>query len=343
MAANINRVVLVGNLTRDPELRHTPGGTPVCSLRIAVNSRRKRRVAATGSTSRTTSASPSSATRPRAARSTSSKGRPVAVDGRLDWREWEAKDGGGKRESVEIVAESVQFLGSRGDGDGAAAAAATSSCRQVPAPRAEPTSRQQPTTTSRSRRGMAPRERQQAQQRKRPGGPAGAIKRRNCFFCKEKVAEIDYKNVSQLRRYISEKGKIRSRRITGACRRHQVQVATGREAGARDGAPAVRRRGRRRPRARRRPRPPRPRGTLMEVILLKDVEKVGLRGDVVSVARGYARNFLLPAQARRGGDGGAGGRAAQARRPAGAARGEDRRRGAGDRGEARRRPSCAST
>ena len=41
MAANINRVVLVGNLTRDPELRHTPGGTPVCSLRVAVNTRRK--------------------------------------------------------------------------------------------------------------------------------------------------------------------------------------------------------------------------------------------------------------------------------------------------------------
>ena len=63
------------------------------------------------------------------------------------------------------------------------------------------------------------------QQRKRPGGPAGAIKRRNCYFCKDKVAEIDYKNVNQLRRYISEKGKIRSRRITGACRRHQVQIA----------------------------------------------------------------------------------------------------------------------
>jgi small subunit ribosomal protein S18 len=53
------------------------------------------------------------------------------------------------------------------------------------------------------------------------GGP----KRRNCFFCKEKIDEVDYKNVTQLRRYISEKGKIRSRRITGACRRHQVQVA----------------------------------------------------------------------------------------------------------------------
>jgi len=71
---------------------------------------------------------------------------------------------------------------------------------------------------------VAPKERTQT--RKRPGGPAGAIKRRNCFFCKDKIAEIDYKNVNQLRRYISEKGKIRSRRITGACRRHQVQVAT---------------------------------------------------------------------------------------------------------------------
>src|SRR5438477_8720331 len=67
--------------------------------------------------------------------------------------------------------------------------------------------------------------RERAPQRKRAGA-ATAVKRRNCFFCKEKVAEIDYKNVTQLRRYISEKGKIRSRRITGACRRHQVQVAT---------------------------------------------------------------------------------------------------------------------
>ena len=67
--------------------------------------------------------------------------------------------------------------------------------------------------------------RERTQQRKRPGGPAGQVKRRNCFFCKDKIDEIDYKNVNQLRRYISEKGKIRSRRITGACRRHQVQVA----------------------------------------------------------------------------------------------------------------------
>jgi small subunit ribosomal protein S18 len=50
--------------------------------------------------------------------------------------------------------------------------------------------------------------------------------RRNCHFCREKVEEVDYKNIAQLRRYISEKGKIRSRRITGACRRHQVQIGT---------------------------------------------------------------------------------------------------------------------
>ena len=72
---------------------------------------------------------------------------------------------------------------------------------------------------------MARERTQQQQGRKRPAGAATAIKRRNCYFCKEKVAEIDYKNVNQLRRYISEKGKIRSRRITGSCRRHQVQIA----------------------------------------------------------------------------------------------------------------------
>ncbi len=61
--------------------------------------------------------------------------------------------------------------------------------------------------------------------RKRPGAPSGPIRRRSCYFCKEGIDEIDYKSVNQLRRYISEKGKIRNRRVTGACRRHQRQVA----------------------------------------------------------------------------------------------------------------------
>ena len=116
MAANINRVVLVGNLTRDPELRHTGGGTPVCSLRIAVNSRRRDESGQWADKPNYFSVSVFGNQAESCAQYLS-KGRPVAIDGRLDWREWEAKDGGGKRESVEIVAESVQFLGSRGDGE----------------------------------------------------------------------------------------------------------------------------------------------------------------------------------------------------------------------------------
>jgi small subunit ribosomal protein S18 len=61
--------------------------------------------------------------------------------------------------------------------------------------------------------------------RRRPSAAAGPQRRKSCYFCKEKIEEVDYKNYNQLRRYISEKGKIRSRRITGACRRHQEQVA----------------------------------------------------------------------------------------------------------------------
>ncbi|HEY2543234.1 MAG TPA: single-stranded DNA-binding protein [Gaiellaceae bacterium] len=116
MAANINRVVLVGNLTRDPELRHTGGGTAVCSLRIAVNSRRRDEAGQWTDKPNYFSISVFGNQAESCAQYLS-KGRPVAIDGRLDWREWEAKDGSGKRESVEIVAESVQFLGSRGDAD----------------------------------------------------------------------------------------------------------------------------------------------------------------------------------------------------------------------------------
>jgi len=64
------------------------------------------------------------------------------------------------------------------------------------------------------------KDRQQRRQRTAP-----PPRRRSCFFCKDKVEEVDYKNYNQLRRYVSEKGKIRSRRITGTCRRHQKQVA----------------------------------------------------------------------------------------------------------------------
>ena len=112
-ASNINVVALTGNLTKDPELRHLESGTAVCKLRLAVNSRRKDGsgnwvdkpnyfdVTVWGAQGENCS-------------TYLSKGRPVAVQGRLEWREWESQDGG-KRQAVEIIADSVQFLGSRGD------------------------------------------------------------------------------------------------------------------------------------------------------------------------------------------------------------------------------------
>lgn len=116
-ASNINVVVITGNLTQDPELRHTGGGTAVCELRVAVNSRRK-----DGSTGEWVDKPNYFNVTVWGAQGENcanylAKGRPVAIEGRLDWREWEAKDGGGKRQAVQIVANSVQFLGSR-DGAG---------------------------------------------------------------------------------------------------------------------------------------------------------------------------------------------------------------------------------
>jgi single-strand DNA-binding protein len=114
--ASINRVVLVGNLTRDPELRHTPSGTAVCSLRLAVNTRRKDETGQWVDKPNYFDVTVWGAQGERCAQYLA-KGRPVAIDGRLEWREWEAQDGG-KRQAVEVVADSVQFLGSREGGEG---------------------------------------------------------------------------------------------------------------------------------------------------------------------------------------------------------------------------------
>jgi single-strand DNA-binding protein len=124
-ASNVNVAVITGNLTRDPELWTTGGGTSVCQMRVAVNSRRKDgqsgqwvdkpnyfNVVVFGAQADNCS-------------TYLQKGRPVAIEGRLDWREWEAKDGSGKRQAVQIIANTVQFLGSRDggsrNGDGAEA------------------------------------------------------------------------------------------------------------------------------------------------------------------------------------------------------------------------------
>jgi single-strand DNA-binding protein len=110
---NINRVVLTGNLTRDPELRSTGSGFSVCKLGIAVNGRRKNnstgeweekahffRVTVFGAQGENCA-------------QYLKKGRAVAIDGRLEWSQWEVE--GQKRESIDIIAETVQFLGGRDD------------------------------------------------------------------------------------------------------------------------------------------------------------------------------------------------------------------------------------
>jgi single-strand DNA-binding protein len=134
---NVNVVVVTGNLTKDPELRTTANGTSVCKLRIAVNTRRK---------------DPSSGEwvdRPNyfdvtvwggqgeAAARYLSKGRPVAVDGRLEWREWEA-EGGGRRQAVEIVSRDLQFLNAGQSGNGASAEVERDASTAQPAPAGVP-------------------------------------------------------------------------------------------------------------------------------------------------------------------------------------------------------------
>ena len=115
-ASNVNVVVITGNLTQDPELRSTGGGTSVCEMRVAVNSRRKDSTGQWVDKPNYFDVVVWGAQGENCANYLS-KGRPVAIEGRLDWREWEAKDGSGKRQAVSIVANSVQFLGSR-DGSG---------------------------------------------------------------------------------------------------------------------------------------------------------------------------------------------------------------------------------
>jgi single-strand DNA-binding protein len=112
---NINRVVLTGNLTRDPELSSTPSGVSVCKLGIAVNGRRKGkdgnweekanyfRITVFGKQAENCN-------------QYLKKGRAIGIDGRLEWSQWERD--GQKRESVDIIADNVQFLGGRDDAGG---------------------------------------------------------------------------------------------------------------------------------------------------------------------------------------------------------------------------------
>ncbi len=115
---SFNRVILAGNLTRDPELRFTNDGIPVCSFGLAVNRVRSKNeevdffdISAWRELGETIA-------------NYKKKGDPILVEGRLQYRTWEAQDGS-KRSKVDVVADNVQFLGGRADADGTAGASSS--------------------------------------------------------------------------------------------------------------------------------------------------------------------------------------------------------------------------
>src|SRR3954467_1773971 len=71
---------------------------------------------------------------------------------------------------------------------------------------------------------MAKQRKTRTRRREKKGGP-GSNRRKPCPYCRDKIDRVDYKDIGTLRRFLSERGKIRSRRITGACRRHQSQIS----------------------------------------------------------------------------------------------------------------------
>ena len=115
MAGDINRVTITGRLTRDPELRAMPSGDrSVCSLRVAVNGRRRN---SEGQWEDAPNFFDVSVWGPQGenCKRYLSKGREVAIDGSLRWREWTDKNTEQKRQSVDIIADNVKFLGGGGD------------------------------------------------------------------------------------------------------------------------------------------------------------------------------------------------------------------------------------
>ena len=131
---NFNKVMLMGNLTRDPELRSLPSGTPITEFGLAVNrtwsdQNGDRREATTFVDCKAMG---------RQAEVISqymSKGRPIFVEGRLEFRSWEAKDGSGKRSKLDVFVESFQFLGSGRRDEGGANPAPQGRPQQQPADR----------------------------------------------------------------------------------------------------------------------------------------------------------------------------------------------------------------
>jgi len=112
--ASYNRVILVGNLTRDPEIKYIPSGTPVCEIGLAVNDRRKNQNGEWVEETTFVDVTLWSRTA-EVASEYLSKGSPVLIEGRLKYDTWEGTDGQ-KRSKLRVVGERMQMLGGRGGG-----------------------------------------------------------------------------------------------------------------------------------------------------------------------------------------------------------------------------------
>lgn len=114
--ANLNKVMLIGNLTRDPELKYTPGNQAVCEIGLAVN--RKYRTKEGEDREETTFVDCEAwGKQAEVLKQYMTKGKPLFIEGRLKLDTWEDKDGG-KRSKMRVVIENFQFLGAAGGGGG---------------------------------------------------------------------------------------------------------------------------------------------------------------------------------------------------------------------------------
>ncbi len=232
-ASNINIVAITGNLTRDPELRSTPSGTSVCKLRVAVNSRRKDGRAATGSTSPTTSTSPSGARRARTAPTTSPRA------GR-----WPSRDASTGANGRRRTAPSARRSRSSPTASSSWAPARTTRAgrwrQRLPAPVRRPGGhlglrgrdgqlgrrlgrRHSLLATIRALRGATAAT--DPDRLAAAGAAVSPIAGGRVSTRGSTSTTSTTRTWACLRRFISDRGKTRSRRVTGLSRKHQQQLA----------------------------------------------------------------------------------------------------------------------
>ncbi len=139
--ASVNKVILIGNLGRDPEVRYTPNGSAVCNLRLATTRQWKNKESGERMEETEWHTVVLYDRQAEIAGEYLKKGRPVYIEGRLKTRKWQDKDSGADRYSTEIVADSMQLLGSREGTGGGAGDEEGGGYQRESAPRQAPASR----------------------------------------------------------------------------------------------------------------------------------------------------------------------------------------------------------